>query len=218
MNKKNYESALKAVTKALEKDSTQVKYYLLKAVALEDLEKYPEALAVFSDAIRVDASSPEVYFGRGDIYLKGELFDLAIKDYSSALQYCETDSLKVVALNNRAAAILSQREFKGAYVDLNRAYALDSTSLITLINLGMVCDEVGKGDETIFYLLKAVEIDSTFFGAYTNLGFKYQDMKEFEKSISYFDKALACNPKDFFSLNNRGYSKLKLGDLKGQCH
>ncbi len=60
-----------------------------------------------------------------------------------------------------------------------------------------------------------MEIDPKFFAGYTNLGFAYQSMEKYEKSIECFNKALGIQTEDPVTLNNRSYSKMKLGDLKG---
>ena len=50
----------------------------------------------------------------------------------------------------------------------------------------MVCDEVGRADETLVYLNRIIELDSTYIAAYVNIGFKYQLMGNHEKAIKYF--------------------------------
>ena len=47
------------------------------------------------------------------------------------------------------------------------------------------------------------------------MGYLYQLKGDFQKSVNYLDHALQLDPNEALALNNRGYSKLKLGDLKG---
>lgn len=210
----NYKDALKKLDKAIALDSMNADYYNLKAVSLIELKRYQAAYDAYTIGLKHLTGEATLYGGRGSLMYMVQQFDDAIEDYTTAIHLAH-DSLKQFYYNNRATAKIALRKFEGAYEDLLMAYEMDSTNIGVLNNLGMVCDEIGRGDETITYLLKVVELDSTFVGGYANLGFKYQLMGEHEKAIRYFDKALALDPNEALGYSNRSYSKLKLNDLKG---
>ena len=142
-------------------------------------------------------------------------FELASDDYEVALGLSTTDTMKYHILTNRSVLKSAVRNFQGAYDDLIQAYRWDTTNVAVLVNLGSACDELGKSDESVMYLMKAIEQDSTCYLAYINLGFHYQTKGEHQLAIDFFDKSLSIEENDPVSLNNRSYSKLQLGDVDG---
>ncbi len=196
-------------------DSFNSKYFEIKAILQLELKLKPELLNTLNSAILIFPINSTFYNLRGNIYLSSGDFDYAIQDFTKSIEYAKNDTFKSVGFVNRGAAKKYKRDHEGAYIDYIEAYKIDSTDVGTLNNLGTVCDEVGRGDETMKYFLKIIEIDSTCTAAYINIGFKYQEMGEYAKSIKYFDKAVVLEPNQALSYSNRSYSKLKLGDLKG---
>ena len=209
----NFKAALKEIEKALTLDSLNTDFLNIKGYYLYELNQYQKAYNTYSRAIKVDGNA-QSYAGRGRTLETVSEFKLAIEDYTKAINYAENDTIKYMELSNRAAAKMKIRDFQGAYKDLIYAYSFDSTSLGILTNLGAVCDEIGKGEETLYYLLKAIEVDSLFYPAYGNIGFKYQEMGEHTKAIEYFNKVLEFNPNEPLGYSNRSYNLYKLGDLK----
>ncbi|MFO7723406.1 MAG: tetratricopeptide repeat protein [Bacteroidales bacterium] len=214
-DQQKYKQALKSIDKALRLDSANASYYQFKSDLLKEQKQYMKAFETVNQGIRMCPKTSMLYLQRGNLLLGWQEYDQAIFDFTAAMAYAGNDTMKNSAITNRAAAKLKKRDFTGAYNDLMIAYQFDSTDLATLVNLGAICDEVGKGDETLKYLLKAVEVDSTFYPAYGNIGFKYQEMGQHEKAIAYFNKVLAMNPDEPLGYSNRSYNKLKTGDLKG---
>ena len=214
-DKKSFKSALRKIENAFRLDSSNVDYFFIKAQTLYELQKYQESYDTYSEAIILFPKKSFLYNNRGNFLLSFQEFDLAITDFTSAIDIAENDSTKYHYITNRAAAKLSKRDFDGAYRDLLIAYNFDSTDITTLTNLGAVCDEIGKGNETLKYLLKAVEVDPSFYPAYGNIGFKYQEMGQHEKAIEYFDMVIQFNPIEPLGYSNRSFNKLKLGQLKG---
>ena len=211
----NEKAALKWIDKAIKANPNNEKYHNLKGLILIKLEEYQKAYEAYSLGLVVNPKYYELYMNRGNLFLSTTQYGDAIADFNEAARVADNDSSKYSAIMNRASAKLSIREFESAYEDLMQCYAFDSTDVGTLTNLGAVCDEIGRGDETLKYLLKAVEVDPEFYAAYGNIGFKYQEMGEYQKAIEYFDIVLKFSPDDPIGLSNRSYNKLMLGDAKG---
>jgi tetratricopeptide (TPR) repeat protein len=209
------DEAMRMINKALLLDSMNAEYYNLKAGCLQELKRYKESFAVYTKGIEKNPKESFLYNNRGNLLLTIAEFDYAVRDFSRAIDLATNDSVRRYSYTNRAAAKLSKRDFISGYNDLMTAYHMDSTDVATLINLGSVCDEIGKGDETLKYLLKAVELDPKAIGAYGNIGFKYQELGQYEKAIEYFNKILEMDPKEPLAFSNRSYNRYKLGDIKG---
>lgn len=210
-----YEQALKSVDAAIKLNSQQSKYYRLKAFCQTQNIAYVDALETLTEAIRLFPNQGILYDDRGNLLLRVKLFEKAMQDFSKALQLETVDSLRCSYYVNRSAARSYVRDFQGAYFDLMEALKIDSNDLGALTNLGAVCDDLGKDDEALNYLLRAVAIDSTFYPAYGNIGFKMQQRGRHREAITYFDKIAAWHPEEPLAYSNRSYSKLKLGDLDG---
>ncbi|WP_107039146.1 tetratricopeptide repeat protein [Brumimicrobium mesophilum] len=212
-NEGKYSAALKDIDKALEIDSLNIEYLISKAYLHYDLKEFQESYNVFSHVIFLDGNSVS-YNGRGMVMETVGEMEMAIEDYSMAIDNAENDTIRASALSNRAASYSKIRNFNLAYEDLIKAYSIDSTSLSVLTNLGAICDEIGKGDETLKYLLKALEVDPDFYPAYGNIGYKYQEMGQHEMAIKYYDKVLEFNPEEPLGYSNRSFNYYKLGDFK----
>ena len=170
--------------------------------------EYQESLELYNAAISINSNNELMYAFRANFFLKFREFDKAIK-------LSKNDTLKLKFYTNRGAAKSKKRDFKGAYKDLINAYKIDSTNVGTLVNLGAVSDEIGKKDETIFYLKKAIQIDSTCYPAYGNLGFQYQEAGNYNEAIKHFNKVLELVPNEPLGYSNRAYNKMMIEDLDG---
>lgn len=212
---KQYDKALEQIDKALKLDSLNSNYLSEKSTSLVGLKMFQEAFDALSKAISIDPKKSFLYNQRGNLLLSIQQFDYSVLDFTAAMNVAESDSIRNFLIVNRASAKIYKRDFGGAYEDLMTAYRYDSTDIATLTNLASICDEVGKGDETLKYLLRAIEKKPDFYPAYGNIGFKYQEMGNYKKAIEYFNKVLEFEPNEPLGYSNRSFNKYKLGDLKG---
>ena len=211
----NYKEALQLIDASIAKDGSKLRSYMMRGNILWGLERYQEVYDLCNQAIALFPDSSLAYVYKAATIPSFQLFEEAIETATAGLKVCTDDEIRHVLYENRAAAKIGIRRFESAYRDLMKVYRYDSTNLANLINLGVVCDEVGRGDETLVYLLKAVAIDSTHPGPYANIGFKYQDMGEHDKAIYYYTKVLELDPEQALGYSNRAYSRMKKGDLDG---
>lgn len=212
---KNYNQALIVINKAIKQDSANIDFYSMKAQTLDELEQYQELYDTYTKAISIFPNKFFLYNNRGTLLINFREPDKAIQDLTKAIELAKNDSDRYVSIQNRGAAKINKRDFVGAYKDLLIAYKFDSTSIATLTDLGAVCDEIGKEEEAIKYLLETIKIDPSFNPAYGNIGFTYQKMGNYKKAMEYFNKSLALKPDDPLGYSNRSFNRLKIGDLKG---
>ncbi|MCX6351101.1 MAG: tetratricopeptide repeat protein [Bacteroidetes bacterium] len=213
--KRDYKSALKSVEKSIKIDGANDDYYTLKGNCLYKLKQNMDAYDTYNTAISINKKKADLYNNRGFILETYMKFDEAIMDYTTAMELAKNDTNKNAYLANRDAAKLKKRDFNGAYDDLIISYKFDSNDIGTLTNLGTLCMELGKNEETLKYLLRVIEIDPSFDAAYGNIGYLYQRIGQYEKSNKYYNKVLELDPNEPLGYSNRSYNKYKLGDLKG---
>ncbi|WP_452603317.1 tetratricopeptide repeat protein [Pontimicrobium sp. MEBiC06410] len=211
---KDYKTALKQIDNAIAIDSSNVDFYFLKGSSYLELGEVLESYKVYSKAINKFPKNAALYNQRSTLLYYSKEYNAALKDISKAIEMEANDTLRNEYLINRGSIKGKKRDFTGSYKDLIKAYKFNPKHLGTLTNLGAVCDEIGKGDETLKYLLEAVAVDSTFYPVYNNIGFKYQEMGDHKKAIKYFNKVLKYNIEDPFAYSNRSYNWLKLGDTE----
>lgn len=211
--KKNYNAALIKIEKTMKLDASKMDYYAFWAEANIELKRYRDAYSIYGLALEQFPEESLLYNNRANLLLKLRGEEEAIKDYTQAIKFAKNERTLITYLSNRAGGKISIMDYQGGYKDLMEAYALDSTNLAVLTNLGMVCDEVGKGEETLKYLIKVVEIDSLYFPAYINIGFKYQHLNRHAEAVDYFNQALKISPEEPLGYSNRSFSKLQLGQL-----
>ncbi|MDW3646602.1 MAG: tetratricopeptide repeat protein [Bacteroidia bacterium] len=215
ISKNNFKKAQLKVDQLLDKNPKDFQAYLLKGEIFIGQSDIRSARAHYEAGLAKFPRNPGFFNERANFYKKILEFDHAIRDLDRAMELASTDTLRNHYLTNRGVAKIEKRDFHGAYEDLMISYAFDSTNIVTLTNLGALVDEIGREDETFFYLEKVIEIRPDFAPAYGNIGFRYQTIGKHEEAIKYFDKVLELKPNDPLGFNNRSYSKMKLGDLKG---
>ena len=59
--------------------------------------------------------------------------------------------------------------------------------------LGLLCNELGSGDEAIAYLEKAISVNPTSIEATHNLGNILHSLKRHDQALDAFDKVLALD-------------------------
>jgi tetratricopeptide (TPR) repeat protein len=80
-----------------------------------------------------------------------------------------------------------------------------------LAALGASLGILGRRDEAIAALSRAIAIDPKHFDAHNNLGNVYRDDGKLDLAIASFDQALALNPQFFEAKLNRGQVLHRLG-------
>lgn len=210
--KGEFKKALTCIEPALLSDSTNLDYLILKGNSEAGAEELNHAFTTYSQIIQLYPKKSVGYNQRGLLLKRILKTEAAIQDFTKGLTIEISDSNRLTLLVNRGASRINIRDFQGAYDDFSEALKIDSLNIGTLNNIAAVCDEIGKGDLTLFYLKKILKIDSTFIGAYANIGFKYQDMGDFKTAITYYNKVLELDKNQPLGYSNRSYNYYKLGD------
>jgi len=92
-----------------------------KGVALYELGRLEEAIAVFSTAIRLDPTSSLALYNRGSAHLQQNQFEQAIADYTEAIRL---KSGFFLAYMNRSSAYSYLGKLDDALADINEAVGL----------------------------------------------------------------------------------------------
>ena len=106
--------------------------YYYRGDALQELERYDEALKAYNKAIEVSGDDDEVeylylyYFNRGNTFLKMKRFKEALKDFNRTI---ELEPFYHGAFNNRGYAKFNLQDKKGACFDWDKALELGNKTV-----------------------------------------------------------------------------------------
>jgi tetratricopeptide (TPR) repeat protein len=117
--------------------------------------KYPEAVAVFSEAISAAPYWAELYYRRGLAYYdSGNPYD-AVSDYGKAM---ELDSGRTEYPYARAIVRLSLKNIPGAMADVDRSIALQRDYAPAYQLKGILCRKGGQHQQAIAALKQAADL------------------------------------------------------------
>lgn len=214
---KNYSASLKLVNKLMETDEHE-NYFMLKSENLMALKEYQKAFDNMVTAIERYPNSFWVSNYMGVMLMTFNENSMAIDQLTRSLELAANAEDSAMALTNRSSAYSAIRIFDKAYNDLIRAHELNPEDVSTLINLGAVCDEIGKTEEGISFLKEALKKDLNDFekkGVLANLGFQHQNLGKYEVAIDYYNQVLAIDPNEPLGYSNRSYNRMQTDDTKG---
>ncbi|MBR0288441.1 MAG: tetratricopeptide repeat protein [Selenomonadaceae bacterium] len=167
-------------------------------------------------------------------YDKGkELFDLAIRDYDSAIKlapndvdsyinrgnfYCkhgeqdlaikDYDKVLELAPNNVDAYIGRGNAYTNAanlaQRDLNKAIELNPNDFRAYMARSIIYLKIGQNNLALEDANKAVELNPNNSEVYNNRGLVYHNLKQYDSALQDYNKALELAPKNFKAYKGRG--------------
>lgn len=162
------------------------RYYRL-ALRLAGQRMYERALKNLEMAGAADSGFPAPHNLRGDIYLKLDSLDAALKEFDRAVSL---DSLSVSAWTGWGEALLKAGEQDLALNRLNTAVRLDSTYTPALYHLGLCLAEKGRVEEALGLLNSALELHAQNARIFYALGQVYLTAGDTGQAAMAMRKAL----------------------------
>ena len=211
---KRYEEAIISYTKAMEeakKDNQKQDSFLYfqRALAYKNQGKYPEAIADYTQAIKINPNDALAYNNRGLAYQNQEKYPEAIADYTQAIKLNPNLAL---AYNNRGIAYSNQGKLDDAIADYNQAIKINPNDAEAYYNRGIAYDNQGKFLKAIADYNQAIKINPNLAYAYYNRGLAYYKQGKIEQAIADFTQAIKINPNYAAAYNNRGLAYQNQGN------
>ena len=171
-------------------------------------EDYLKAIEYYQQATKIDPNFSRAYAAIGVVYKIGGNLNWSEKmggDYNThtllARKYLELGMKNPTfeAYNLYAALELHRRNFKEAEVFSQKAYEFAPNSPESLRWLSLILAFIGRSEESIEYLHKAIQLDPFDKSANTPIsnmyiGVNHFSMGNLEEAITYLEKGLSLNP------------------------
>jgi len=211
--KKYYQLALQ-----LKGDDATLRFGLGRS--LVGLGEYEAALGPLKHALELDPTQVEAHFQLGRAYrglgmkeeAAGELMlyqmlkDLASADSSLPKQRLPNDQ----DLWNRCRELLEENREAKVISLLKKAIGTDmANSGIPYMNLGVIYNTMGRPEDALKPLLKAIEISPKLAYAHSHLGLSYLALDELDQAEQAFESELKLAPSEVLALAGMGQVKYR---------
>jgi tetratricopeptide (TPR) repeat protein len=170
---------------------------------------YEQAIAYFSEAIRLEPNYAEAYFNRGDSYYNTEKYNEAIADYTKAINL---NYKLYLAYSKRGDSYIEIGNLDLALPDLNQAIILKPDYAAAYTYRGFVYFQKGDEDRALTDLNLAIQLDNSIDVAYYSRGFIYNEKGEYDKAISDMNHVIQLDPQNALAYRELGYAYTGKGD------
>ena len=164
-------------------------------------ELYRDQESIWTHTLRLNARAWAAYTNRGNAYNDKGDYDLAIQDYTKAIELTPDDA---EAYYNRGNAYALKGACDPAIQDLTKAIRLRPRYAKAYNNRGNVFGRKGALDLAIQDYSNAIEFEPDYAEAYDNRGNAYNDKGDYDLAVRDYDKAIELKPGFAQAYSNRG--------------
>jgi tetratricopeptide (TPR) repeat protein len=160
-----------------------------------------QAIANFSEAVRLDPKVALAYVNRGHAYYQMREYDKAISDLNEAIHL---DPKLVYAYNARGLAFNMKRNYGAAIADYTEAIRLDPKSAQGYYGRGGVYDDKREYDRAIADFNEAIRLDPKSAEAFSSRADSYEHKGDYDKAINDSIEAIRLDTKCARAHNSLG--------------
>jgi tetratricopeptide (TPR) repeat protein len=162
-----------------------------RAEAYAERAAYNDAIADYSEALRLKPDDGDSFYGRGQARLAINQTDGAISDLTQALRYMGEQPGLYVA---RGYAQLVKGNAGEAIADFTVAIRLDPKNASALNNRGLAYRKKGDLDNAIKDYTTAIGLNPIYALAYNNRGYVFEAKGNKQAAAADFRRALSLDP------------------------
>lgn len=140
-------------------------------------------------------------------------YDVAIAQYSAALQKPMWNQQKALVYTSRGHAYNSKRQFAEAIADHSEAIRLNPRLSYAFAARGYAYVECGELEKALIDLTESIRLDPNSDSAYYNRGLLLNRRGEFSDALLDFDEAVRCSPERADRLVARALCYLAMNDF-----
>lgn len=173
---------------------------------------FEEAIADYTDSIRLDPQNANTYYNRGVIYQEEKQdYDRAIADYGEAIRLNPRNTR---AYTGRGLSYKNKGSYDLAIADYSEAIRINPKYTNAYVWRGTVYQELHNYDLAIADYTDAILLDPRNATAYHNRGVSYDEIENYNLAIDDYTEVIRLIPQHDQAYNNRGYIYLKKGDYE----
>lgn len=196
---KEYFESIKWYTESIKKQKEFPDAYYNRGLVYQQLEKNDEALADFTIAYTQDPKFAPALFKLAETLQNLEKYDLALTESAKLIKNFPDSAANWTLHGN----IQMQKEmWNESMVSYDRALAIDSLSVETMINQGVVFQELDQLDLAEKMFKRALKQGKYQDLIYNNLGYVEIQRMHWVLAKQYVQKALAVDPKNPLYVKN----------------
>lgn len=181
--------------------------FYAKGLSLHDEGAMSNAIAHYTEALRMDENNKKALYNRGIANVQIEKYNKAILDFSKLLELAPEDS---DALQQRARLYFITKDFGAAITDYSKCLALEEQGIL-YVNRAMAYLEMRNFNAAESDFKKAINFNPEDAEIYSGLGDTDFARENYQAAIDWYTKAIELNPGDARSLNNRANAYGKIG-------
>jgi tetratricopeptide (TPR) repeat protein len=203
------EKAVRLCREAIAKEPTCAAAHLAKGDAHRRLNQWADAIACYTETIRLEDRSSVALNNRGLALQRLGHIEKAIADFSAAVRL---DPGFAVAYFNRGAAHHANDDPDRAIDDFGAALKIDPKFARAFNNRGYAHldkDDLGRA---LADFDEAIRLDPNFAIAFNNRGLVQLRKNRLDAAVADFTEAIRLEPKMASAYRNRGLAHGKLGD------
>lgn len=175
---------------AEEASEQKAAYYFEQGVSKSKQQEYTEAIAAYQQAIAIKPNYPEAYAKLSELFRQLNQWDDALAACQMAIAL---DPMEAQYYVECAGIFFSQGNLAGALKMFAQADNYKPNDVKILSDMGFILCELGKLEEAIAILQRAVSI-AKFVPAYMNLGVALSRAGRFAEVCSIMEQAKALMP------------------------
>jgi tetratricopeptide (TPR) repeat protein len=172
-----------------------------------DTQDWQATLVAFEEAVRLDPSYPEAYYGRGGAHSRLGDWRGALEDYAAAIRLRPSFHM---AYAQRASVRERLGDQAGAFEDLDTVIRL-APSAHAYVNRAAAHGRAGQRFAEIEDCDEAIRLDPTLPSAYYNRGLAWAGLEEWARVVEDMNASLRLRPTHASSFFNRGVGRTNLG-------
>lgn len=180
-------------TTLVDDDDTRSEAHYFRGNALEELERYDEAISDYDQAIALDPTFVDAIVNRGLTYRRKGDLDRAREDYDAAIRI-NPDYRE--ARMNRAFVFIQQDAYAEAKSDLDHLLTINPTDVFALSNRSIAHRGLGDMNAAILDLDRAIEIDPNNPRFRSHRSSYNEQLGNHELALQDLKQAVDRNPED----------------------
>ncbi len=169
---------------------------------------WKDDLTLWNDVISKSPDKARPYAIRGYSYANLGNWDMAISDYSRAI---EINPKYTEAYTDRGVSYGSLNQWEKAITDYSTAIGIDAQYTDAYTNRGVAYCNLGQWGKAIADFNRAIKIKPKCTEAYTNRGIANCNLGKWDNAIEDFSKAINNDPECIDAFYNRGNAYGNLG-------